>query len=69
MPPMSASRAGPSCVVVSGMLYVVGGRSQMGQCVAPLTLNTVECFNPLTGQWAMLPKLQNGRCEAAAFVF
>ncbi|XP_076462574.1 actin-binding protein IPP-like isoform X2 [Babylonia areolata] len=69
LPPMMASRAGPSCIVVSGMLYVIGGRSHAGQCAAPLTLDTVECFNPLTSSWSLLPKLQTGRCEAAAFVF
>ena len=69
LPPMSVSRAGPSCVVVSGLLYVIGGRSHAGQCAAPLTLDTVECYNPLTGSWTFLPKLQTGRCEAAAFVF
>ncbi|KAK7100704.1 actin-binding protein IPP-like isoform X2 [Littorina saxatilis] len=69
LPPMTVSRAGPSCVVVSGMLYVIGGRSHAGQCAAPLTLDTVECYNPQTGSWSFQPKLQTGRCEAAAFVF
>lgn len=69
LPPMTVSRAGPACVVVSGLLYVIGGRSHAGQCAAPLTLNTVECYNPLTNSWTLLPKLQTGRCEATAFVF
>ncbi|KAL8616004.1 hypothetical protein ACOMHN_014966 [Nucella lapillus] len=69
LPPMTVSRAGPSCIVVSGLLYVIGGRSQVGQCAAPLTLDTVECFNPLTSCWSFMPKLQTGRCEATAFVF
>lgn len=66
---MAVNRAGPSCVVVGGLLYVLGGRSHAGQYTAPLTLDSVECYNPATSSWSFLPKLQTGRCEAAAFVF
>ncbi|PVD22653.1 hypothetical protein C0Q70_15908 [Pomacea canaliculata] len=69
IPPMAVNRAGPSCVVVGGLLYVLGGRSHAGQYTAPLTLDSVECYNPATSSWSFLPKLQTGRCEAAAFVF
>ncbi|XP_063440466.1 actin-binding protein IPP-like [Mytilus trossulus] len=68
--PMSERRTAPSAVGLNGQLYVIGGSKRLvdNPYTAPVTLESVECYDPLTDLWTELPPLPIGRSEAAAVV-
>ncbi|CAH1239521.1 IPP [Branchiostoma lanceolatum] len=66
--PLSTARAGASVAAINNMLYVLGGRSSTRGYAAPVTLNTVECYDPDTDTWLQLGTMATSRCEAAAAV-
>ncbi|XP_052085494.1 actin-binding protein IPP-like [Mytilus californianus] len=68
--PMSERRTAPSAVGLNGLLYAIGGSKRMvdNPYTAPVTLESVECYDPLTDIWTELPPLHIGRSEAAAVV-
>ena len=53
--PMVTRRLQFDVAVLSGSLYVVGGRDGLK------TLNTVECYNPRTRQWSPVPSMSTHR--------
>ena len=66
---MCSARAGASAAMINGILYVVGGRStSSNEYTAPVTLNSVECFDPVTDSWFELGHTTIGRCEAALVI-
>lgn len=52
---MSGRRLQFGVAVVDNKLYVVGGRDGLK------TLNTVECFNPVTKTWVVMPPMSTHR--------
>ena len=52
---MSGRRLQFGVAVVDNKLYVVGGRDGLK------TLNTVECFNPITKTWVVMPPMSTHR--------
>lgn len=62
--PMSTGRHYHAASVISGNLYVVGGRSPQG-----LVLDSVEKFNPASGTWQSLAPMSTGReCHSASVI-
>jgi N-acetylneuraminic acid mutarotase len=49
--PMFAPRAGHGAAVLDGMIYVLGGEVFL-TTPSPVTLDSVEVFNPVSGAWA-----------------
>lgn len=68
--PMSEKRAAPCAVSLNGLLYVIGGNQRMNEdpYSAPVTLESMECYDPQTDTWTELPPLPQGRSEAVAVV-
>lgn len=52
---MSGRRLQFGVAVLDGRLYVVGGRDGLK------TLNTVECYNPHSKTWSVLPPMSTHR--------
>ena len=60
---MQTCRASHCAVVLHNHIYVIGG----GAC--EICLNSVECYNPLTDQWAEVSSMSKvRRCAADATV-
>lgn len=68
MAPMLTRRTGLCVVSVNGLLYAIGGRTDSDQFVAPVTLDSIECYNPDTDTWAELGYMPTSRCEGGAAV-
>lgn len=67
---MSNRRTSPCAVGLNGLLYVIGGNQRINDETlnSPVTLESVECYDPQTDTWTDLPPLPKGRCEAVAVV-
>lgn len=52
---MSGRRLQFGVAVLDGRLYVVGGRDGLK------TLNTVECYNPHSKTWSVMPPMSTHR--------
>ncbi|XP_050402889.1 actin-binding protein IPP isoform X1 [Patella vulgata] len=65
---LSMRRAGPSVISVDGLLYVIGGRYYSDLYTAPVTTDSVECYDPNTDKWTEFPPMFNSRCEAGVVV-
>ncbi|XP_077981715.1 actin-binding protein IPP-like [Glandiceps talaboti] len=65
---MTTPRAGASVAAVNGLLYVIGGRTSSKEHTAPVTLDTVECYDPETNSWLQVGSMSVGRCEASVAV-
>ncbi|KAK3089299.1 hypothetical protein FSP39_002479 [Pinctada imbricata] len=70
LPPMSYSRTAPSVVGVNGLLYIMGGRHSSSMdgifsssCIA---LDSMECYDPKTNTWTLLPRLPTPTSDAGA---
>ncbi|KAJ8305518.1 hypothetical protein KUTeg_016063 [Tegillarca granosa] len=70
LPPMSIKRSAPSVVTVNGLIFVIGGRHwiELYTSSAPVTLNSVECYDPSTGSWIEVSSMATSRAEAGAVV-
>ena len=58
---MSVARLGCAAVSMEGVLYVVGGKSDLDT-----TLASAECYDPATRQWRALPAMSVARYACAA---
>lgn len=64
-PALNTARYGAASVVHNGYIYVLGGASING-----VILNTIERYNPASGEWeANLASFQTPRLDAAAGVY
>ncbi|ESP05145.1 hypothetical protein LOTGIDRAFT_103262 [Lottia gigantea] len=68
VPPLSMKRAGPSVIGVNGLLYVIGGRYYPDQYSAPITTDSMECYDPSSNKWVQMSNMPSSRCEAGAVV-
>ncbi|KAK3583237.1 hypothetical protein CHS0354_015417 [Potamilus streckersoni] len=66
--PMGTVRAAASVAVVNGLLYAIGGRSFTDEFTAPVTMDTVECYDPIIDRWTDVGFMPTSRCEATAVV-
>lgn len=65
---MSTARAGVAVAAVNGLVYAFGGRTSSSEYCAPVTLASVECYNPETDEWMDAGQMPVGRCEAGITV-
>lgn len=67
---MSVPRGVPAVAAADGLLYVMGGDQtrDVNFYRAQFTLNSVECYDPLTDVWRECPPLPESRAEAGACV-
>ena len=65
---MNVRRAGPCVATVNGILYVIGGRTFSNMHTPPATLNSMECYNPVTDTWTELSMMPTSRCEAGVAI-
>ncbi|OWF38141.1 Actin-binding protein IPP [Mizuhopecten yessoensis] len=73
--PLSDKRSAPCMAAVNSHLYVIGGQkwtdrfsSYRHYCSNPVTLDSMECYDPRTDVWSKLPYMPMDRCRAAAVV-
>jgi large repetitive protein len=60
--PLPTRRDNPGAAVIDNKLYVVGGRMRNADGSTPNgTLNTLEIYDPLTGQWSTGAAMPTGR--------
>ncbi|XP_076341071.1 uncharacterized protein LOC143241731 [Tachypleus tridentatus] len=65
---VKTARAGASVISVNGRLLVIGGRTSSDEFSAPVTLNTVEVYDPETNSWTESTHMPTSRCEAGVAV-
>lgn len=68
IPPMKTSRAGACVTTLNGKLIVIGGRTLCEDNAAPITLDTIEIYDPETNTWTEGLPMPTSRCEAAVAV-
>ncbi|XP_072505362.1 actin-binding protein IPP [Notamacropus eugenii] len=66
--PMKVPRAGVCVVAINGLLYVSGGRSSSHDFLAPVTLDSVEVYNPHSDTWTEIGNMITSRCEGGVAV-
>lgn len=64
LPPMSVGRSCATATVVNKRLYVCGGSSSKVRFPDD-ALDCMECFDPATGTWSMMPSMPRCRHTAA----
>ncbi|XP_056149422.1 actin-binding protein IPP [Lampris incognitus] len=64
--PMSTARAGVSVSAVNGLLYAVGGRASSRDFSAPVTVDSVEIYDPHLDTWTEIGNMITSRCDATA---
>jgi len=62
--PLTTARAGVATAAINGVLYAFGGRTSSSEFCAPVTLASVECYNPELNEWTDAGQMPVGRCEA-----
>ncbi|XP_007664546.1 actin-binding protein IPP isoform X2 [Ornithorhynchus anatinus] len=65
---MKVPRAGVCVVAVNGLLYVSGGRASSHDFLAPVTLDSVEVYNPHSDTWTEIGNMITSRCEGGVAV-
>ncbi|XP_044527943.1 actin-binding protein IPP [Gracilinanus agilis] len=65
---MKVPRAGVCVVAINGLLYVSGGRSSSHDFLAPVTLDSVEVYNPHSDTWTEIGNMITSRCEGGVAV-
>ena len=65
---MSAARAGVAVAAINGFIYAFGGRTSSSEFCAPVTLASMECYNPELDEWTDAGLMPVGRCEAGIAV-
>lgn len=58
---MSVPRLRAARAVLSGRLFVIGGRDDRANC-----LNSVECYDPSTQEWQTVAAMRRTRANTAA---
>lgn len=66
--PMSVPRAGVSVSAVNGLLYAVGGRASSRDFSAPVTVDSVEIYDPHLDTWTEIGNMITSRCDGGVAV-
>lgn len=66
--PMSTPRAGVSVSAVNGFLYAVGGRAASRDFSAPVTVDSVEIYDPHLDTWTEVGNMITSRCDGGLAV-
>ena len=66
--PMSTARAGVSVSAVNGLLYAVGGRASSRDFSAPVTVDSVEIYDPHLDTWTEVGNMITSRCDGGLAV-
>lgn len=65
---MSTARAGVSVSAVNGLLYAVGGRAASRDFSAPVTVDSVEIYDPHLDTWTEVGNMITSRCDGGLAV-
>ncbi|XP_062849555.1 actin-binding protein IPP [Trichomycterus rosablanca] len=65
---LSVPRAGVSVVAVNGSLYAIGGRNSGRDYSAPVTVDTVEIYDPHLDTWTLIGNMITSRCDGGVAV-
>uniref|UniRef100_A0A3P9IWW4 Intracisternal A particle-promoted polypeptide n=1 Tax=Oryzias latipes TaxID=8090 RepID=A0A3P9IWW4_ORYLA len=65
---MSTARAGLSVSAVNGLLYAVGGRATSRDFSAPVTVDSVEIYDPHLDTWTEVGNMITSRCDGGLAV-
>ncbi|XP_066537088.1 actin-binding protein IPP [Hoplias malabaricus] len=66
--PMAQARAGVSVAAVNGLLYAVGGRASSRDFSAPVTVDSVEIYDPHLDTWTEIGNMITSRCDGGVAV-
>lgn len=66
--PMSTARAGVSVSAVNGFLYAIGGRAASRDFSAPVTVDSVEIYDPHLDTWTEVGNMITSRCDGGLAV-
>ncbi|XP_036410565.1 actin-binding protein IPP [Megalops cyprinoides] len=66
--PMAVARAGVSVSAVNGLLYAVGGRASSRDFSAPVTVDSVEIYDPHLDSWTEIGNMITSRCDGGVAV-
>ncbi|XP_028986935.1 actin-binding protein IPP isoform X2 [Betta splendens] len=66
--PLSTARAGVSVSAVNGLLYAVGGRAASRDFSAPVTVDSVEIYDPHLDTWTEVGNMITSRCDGGLAV-
>uniref|UniRef100_W5MF97 Intracisternal A particle-promoted polypeptide n=1 Tax=Lepisosteus oculatus TaxID=7918 RepID=W5MF97_LEPOC len=66
--PMAMARAGVSVAAVNGLLYAVGGRASSRDFSAPVTVDSVEIYDPHLDTWTEIGNMITSRCDGGVAV-
>ncbi|MGH0135735.1 UNVERIFIED_CONTAM: hypothetical protein FKN15_050779 [Acipenser sinensis] len=66
--PMGVARAGVSVTAVNGLLYAVGGRASSRDFSAPVTVDSVEIYDPHLDTWTEIGNMITSRCDGGVAV-
>ncbi|XP_033867879.2 actin-binding protein IPP-like [Acipenser ruthenus] len=66
--PMGVARAGVSVTAVNGLLYAVGGRTSSRDFSAPVTVDSVEIYDPHLDTWTEIGNMITSRCDGGVAV-
>ncbi|XP_030218736.1 actin-binding protein IPP [Gadus morhua] len=65
---MCTARAGVSVAAVNGLLYAVGGRATSRDFSAPVTVDSVEVYDPHLDTWTEVGNMIASRCDGGLAV-
>ncbi|XP_076828453.1 actin-binding protein IPP [Brachyhypopomus gauderio] len=65
---MMVARAGVTVAAVNGLLYAIGGRSSSRDFSAPITVDSVEIYDPHQDTWAEIGNMITSRCDGGVAV-
>ncbi|MCI4376962.1 hypothetical protein PGIGA_G00197720 [Pangasianodon gigas] len=65
---MSVARAGVSVAAVNGLLYAIGGRTSGRDFSAPVTVDSVEIYDPHLDTWTEIGNMITSRCDGGVAV-
>ncbi|KAG1933669.1 actin-binding protein IPP [Pimephales promelas] len=66
--PMAVPRAGVTVAAVNGLLYAVGGRTTSRDFSAPVTVDSVEIYDPHLDTWTEIGNMITSRCDGGVAV-
>ncbi|XP_051555492.1 actin-binding protein IPP [Myxocyprinus asiaticus] len=65
---MAVPRAGVTVAAVNGLLYAVGGRTSSRDFSAPVTVDSVEIYDPHLDTWTEIGNMITSRCDGGVAV-
>ncbi|XP_051553988.1 actin-binding protein IPP-like isoform X3 [Myxocyprinus asiaticus] len=65
---MAVPRAGVTVAAVNGLLYAVGGRTTSRDFSAPVTVDSVEIYDPHLDTWTEIGNMITSRCDGGVAV-